>query len=242
MVITRPSNQSSVIYDLVRKAGGEGLAIPVLDILPAKNQARFAAEVKRNLCADFHIFVSQHAAKEISMQWYQQQIGATGELIAVGQSTASRLEGISEVTIPSDGEYTSEGVLKLSALQNLANKHVIIYRGQSGRETLKQQLQRRGATVTYVEAYQRRSICTSIEAKKLEKLRSAKQLAVLCTSVQSGQGLATRLTYTKESLPNTAKVIVPSERVKLALDEYFPDILVADSAMDEAMLAAITER
>ena len=143
MVITRPSSQSAALCDLVRKAGGEGLAIPVLDILPAKNQARFATEVKRNLCADFHIFVSQHAAKEVSMQWHQQQISVTGDLIAVGQSTASQLKEIGEVTIPSDGEYTSEGVLKLSALQKLANKHVVIYRGQSGRETLKQQLQRK---------------------------------------------------------------------------------------------------
>lgn len=239
VVVTRPCDEAGSICEAITKAGGEPLAIPVLRISPSKDLQKFEAQVSAHSIADVQIFVSQHAASSVSEQWRQQDIAVTGKLFAVGLTTASQLSQFGHIGIPNDGEFTSEGLLKIADLQEVADTNIAIYRGQSGRETLKQVLQSRGAKVTYIEAYQRLKITDPIEGTMVAKLANAKQLVVLCTSVATGIGLTERVTQVRTQLLGDAKLVVPSERVKQALGAYYSDITVANSAMDEDMLAAI---
>ena len=62
-------------------------------------------------------------------------------------------------------DANSESLLNLDLLQKLDNKKCFIFRGQSGREYLKQQLINRGGIVDYIECYQR--ICPGNDIKPL---------------------------------------------------------------------------
>jgi uroporphyrinogen-III synthase len=73
---------------------------------------------------------------------------------AVGQGTASVLEqdGLT-VTLPERAD--SEGLIALPALQAVSGQRFLLFRGQGGRELLRETLQARGASVTVIELYRR---------------------------------------------------------------------------------------
>jgi uroporphyrinogen-III synthase len=56
-------------------------------------------------------------------------------------------------TVPSQAD--SEGLLALPVLQDVEGQHFLIFRGQGGRELLRETLQARGAKVTVMELYRR---------------------------------------------------------------------------------------
>ena len=52
--------------------------------------------------------------------------------------------------------HNSEGLLATSALQQVAGKYILIFRGQQGRNLLGDELRARGANVSYCEVYRRK--------------------------------------------------------------------------------------
>jgi uroporphyrinogen-III synthase len=103
--------------------------------------------------ADQVIFVSVSAVSCLQQQYDCKKI--TAPLVAVGTTTATVLEKCSgrEVLVPQD--QRSEGVLALPQLQDVADKHIVIVRGNAGRELIKKGLQQRGAHIHYVQSYRR---------------------------------------------------------------------------------------
>lgn len=78
------------------------------------------------------------------------------KIATVGQGSAKALRdlGAQEVIAPQD-RSDSEALLALPALQNVADRRVIIFRGNGGRELLGDTLKARGALVEYAECYRR---------------------------------------------------------------------------------------
>lgn len=76
------------------------------------------------------------------------------QVFAIGSATSDCLaaEGVSAET---SAQANSEGLLRLLESSPLANKSVVICRGQGGRETLKAGLIDQGADVSYLNLYQR---------------------------------------------------------------------------------------
>lgn len=161
LLLTRSREQNRRLLDALAQQGLESvLAIerPLLEVEthdPSPAERRLILELDQ---FDHVIFVSQNAAAfgaaalaeywpqwPLALQWY-----------AVGSATAAALaaEAIS-CSVP--GDYSSEGLLALPALQSVAGQRVLIVRGaDGGREILKQTLLDRGARVDYLEVYRRR--------------------------------------------------------------------------------------
>lgn len=51
--------------------------------------------------------------------------------------------------------YNSEALLDLSELQHVSQKNIVIIRGENGRNTLANTLEKRGAKVNYQDVYRR---------------------------------------------------------------------------------------
>ncbi|WP_261816370.1 uroporphyrinogen-III synthase [Vibrio gallicus] len=73
----------------------------------------------------------------------------------IGAGSSKQLTDCTKQIVISPNTETSEGLIELLSAETLQNKAITILRGNSGREYLKQQLEKQGADVRYLEVYQR---------------------------------------------------------------------------------------
>lgn len=154
VLVTRPATQAVRLMALIRDAGGEPIAFPTLEIGPL---APGTVELERLAAADTVIFVSANAVAH-GYPLLRDTGTAGRRIIAVGRATAKALRRMDcqGVHAPAHNRSSSEDLLALSVLDNVAGRDICIVRGRGGREVLKQELTLRGARVAYLECYERR--------------------------------------------------------------------------------------
>jgi uroporphyrinogen-III synthase len=157
IVVTRPREQADNLVKGISALGGAAFRFPLLVIQPLSNTAPLMETAIR--LADFHcvIFVSINAAR-LALPILLPRWPSTLPAAAVGASTARALTtaGISRVLMPAT-RFDSEGLLALPAFSasQLAGKHVLLCKGEGGRELLADTLRTRGATITTLPLYRR---------------------------------------------------------------------------------------
>lgn len=157
IVVTRPREQAAALAQRIEQAGGRAIQFPLLEIGSTEDPQRLHEIVARLHEFNLAIFISPNAVR-----YGMEAIRAAGDLPAsteiatVGQGSARALreQGIGKVIVPQNG-YDSEALLALPELHNMTGKHVIIFRGNGGRELLGDTLRTRGASVEYAECYRR---------------------------------------------------------------------------------------
>lgn len=157
IAVTRPRSQAVILMQRIEQAGGIPLLFPLLEIAPVQDTRTLHEQVSR--LAQFHlaVFISPNAVK-----YGMEAIRAAGDLpqslriATVGQSSAKALQelGVARIITPAES-FDSEGLLALPELQNITGWHVMIFRGDGGREFLGDTLKARGATVEYASCYRR---------------------------------------------------------------------------------------
>jgi len=188
------------------------------------------------------IFVSPNAVK-YSVVNNQMLVDVLPEqLIAVGPGTADSLyqAGFKEVVIPR--EYNSEGLLQLSELQQVKGQHLLIVKGKGGRSLLVEKLTERGAICHKLEVYRR--VTSKLDQTSWqafiapEKDLEAQTKIVTIGSVDAMKALNFNLGADFDY--NQLTLVVASNRIAdSAYKNGYQKILVADSASNDAMLAAI---
>ena len=157
IVVTRPREQAVQLARRIEQAGGIPLLFPLLDIAAAQDPGILHEQISRLAQFDLAIFISPNA-----VQYGMAAIRAVDALLpslkiaTVGQGSAKALRelGITEIIAPAE-RFDSEGLLALPELQDIAGWHVMIFRGDGGRELLGETLRARGATVEYAACYRR---------------------------------------------------------------------------------------
>lgn len=152
VLITRPTTKSQALAESLATVNIACVQQPLFDYQPL---ADYQTSEKLLVNSDIIIFVSV-AAVEFSQLTFASQNWRYQHIIAVGKATktALQLSGINPVICPK--QENSEGLLALGELsKDLNHKSVTIVRGDGGREHLAQQLITAGATVNYLESYQR---------------------------------------------------------------------------------------
>lgn len=242
VVVTRPAHQAENLCRLIEAAGGKALRFPVIEIRPPKNPQHCLQQLARFSEFDLAIFVSANAVDAaIALLKTSQHWPTDLPIAAVGKATAKTLsKNDLSVTLLAPEPHNSEALLSLPGLQNLEGKRILIFRGDSGREFLRDRLIERGAQVEYLECYQR--IMPNTDASNLYAAWGKQQtLPVVVTSNQSLHNLLSMVN--KEHLPLLieAPLIVISERTKkLAAKLGFKQTpIVAVAANDEEILVAL---
>jgi uroporphyrinogen-III synthase len=138
---------------------------------------------------------------------------------APGPGTAEALgaRGVNNVQIP-ETSFDSEGLLELPSLQakSVAGRRIVIFRGNDGRELLREALENRGAIVNTITAYHRRPPNTS-PAGLVELLRAKKLTAISAMS--------------SDAVANLVKFVPATERQHLfALMIYASHTRIAETA------------
>ena len=249
ILITRPESQLGSITDALRKLDGKVFHFPLIEIKKIKAETRIAVikqKVERLHNYDKLIFVSSNAVK-YGAQWIKThwpEVPAECEIIAIGPSTAkiaSDLLGC-EVIFPQTGS-SSEDLVSLPNLLDVAHKNIAIFRGTGGREFLASRLKESGAEVDYLEVYSRSP--TAQSSQLLLKTIIEDRINVLTiTSGDSLEVMNRMFLEHKEYCSHLFSIplIVPSVRLsKLAETFGFRIIRPAQGAGVEATVSALQE-
>ncbi len=157
ILVTRPAEQAAGLSRLIQDAGGTPFVFPAIEIKEPSDPERLAGVLARLEEFDLAIFVSPTAVAR-AFEYFDARTDWPENLdaAAVGQGTAWALKvsGINHVIAPV-GQSDSEALLALPALQDVAGKRILIFRGEGGRELMAQTLTQRGALVEYAECYRR---------------------------------------------------------------------------------------
>ena len=238
IVVTRPRDQAGPLARRIEQAGGTPLVFPLLDISTVQDATVLREQIARLAQFNLAIFISPNA-----VHYGISAIRAAGELppyikiATVGQGSAKALResGIAQVIAPTE-RFDSEGLLALPELQNVAGWHVMIFRGDGGRELLADTLKARGATVEYATCYQR-----SKPQQDAGVLLTAAPDAITVTSSEALRYLWQMLDIHAQTSLRDIPLFVPHTRIaELALQQGWQQVQVTAPG-DDGLLSALIE-
>lgn len=160
IVVTRPAGQAADLSALIRRAGGEPLQIPAIEIHDLADLAPFYAVADRLESFDCAIFVSRNAVRKALALLGERRAGrpwpAQLRVATVGGGSRDELaaRGFTAVIAPA-GQADSEALLALPEFTGIAGRRIVIFRGEGGRKYLGETLAARGAVVEHAACYRR---------------------------------------------------------------------------------------
>lgn len=235
ILVTRSEPGASALIDALRTAGYAALRFPVLTIRPL-DSPRIREVIGGLDRFDVAIFVSGHAVAlgmpMIDARWRERP---RLSWIAVGRATASAL-GERGIAAHAPELETSEGILALPQLADVAGRRVLICTGRGGRSLLADALTRRGAVVERCELYVREPVALVTAAAALPVGGAVG--AVVISSVDGARAFAA--VWRGVGGDEGVVLIAPSQRVADALGELqFRRVAVAEGPGARAVVAAI---
>lgn len=244
VLVTRPQGQGGSLGVGLEALGFTVYQQPLLelqalpDLLPAQRQCLVDLDLYQHV-----IFISGNAVRFgmpcIEDYWPQLPVGLSW--YAVGESTAAGLRDFGIEAVTPGVNMTSEGLLALPALQSVARQRVLIVKGEGGRATLREELDRRGARVDELHCYRRN--CPRLDPGELAaKLDRWQVQLILISSGEGFTNLQALLSPEETTKFRDIVLIVPSERVaRMAREAGYEHIVTAGNASDTAMLAALED-
>jgi uroporphyrinogen-III synthase len=157
VVITRPHGPAEAAARVLERAGARAFVFPSLRIEEIASTPELEAAIDSLGAAAIAVFVSANAVeKGLAAVRARREWPAGVEVAAVGEATAQALRnsGFANVISP-QGRHDSEALLREPRLRAVRGENIIVFRGEGGREHLRQELEARGARVAYAQCYRR---------------------------------------------------------------------------------------
>jgi uroporphyrinogen-III synthase len=214
IAITRPRAAAEALAAELVRAGARPFVFPALAIEELPWSDRIEAVLARLPRAAWAIFVSANAVEKGLAAVARVGPWPAGlRIAAVGEATAQALHaaGFSDVLAPRE-RHDTEALLELVPLRAVAGRRIVIFRGEGGRERMKEGLETRGAHVEYAECYRR--VRPSPDPSAL--LAAWARGEIDCVSALSGETLENFVAITgpaAERLAARTPLLVPHEAV-----------------------------
>lgn len=237
IAITRPRDQAAPLAQRIAQAGGIPLLFPLLDIEPVQNDAPLHEQLSRLTQFDLAIFISPNAVQHsyTAMRPTGLSLPSRLRIATIGQGSAKALRelGITNIIAPTE-RFDSEGLLALPELQDVAGQHVLIFRGDGGRELLGDTLKARGATVEYATCYRR-----SKPQQDSAELLSAAPDAITVTSSEALNYLVQMLENCGDEAWRNTPLFAPHPRIAaLASQQGWRQVVTTPSG-DDGLLSGL---
>ena len=242
---TRPRHQQAELTTLLEQDGARVLSFPVIEIALTENDA-LRQRLNQDLGQyDILLFVSRNAV-DGAFQFIDVERLATGTTFGVigratRQALADWIENLDQCLLAGE-PYNSEALLEAEALQQVAGKRILIFRGQQGRNLLGDELAARGAKVDYCEVYRRELPPCDLSAFNRLVDDGFPTLAIL-TSNEGMHNLLELVDATAAERLRQIPWLLISERMResaLKLGHNAP-IVIAQSASDEGIYQTICD-
>jgi uroporphyrinogen-III synthase len=206
VLVTRPAAQAEPLCQLLEARGATPLRLPLQSIEPVRQPAIAARALVQARGADAWIFTSTNAVTHAR----RLDGGRWPRTIAVGAATAAALRQLGcDVDLP-DGAFTSEALLALPALRDVAGRRHAIVTGEGGRDALESTLRARGSEVEVIAVYRRVNL--PHDPVGAARLVADADVAI----ITSGEALARLLALMPaegEAPLRRLPLVVPSQRV-----------------------------
>ena len=155
---TRPAHQQAALKQMLEADGARVLSFPAIEIVPAETTPLHQSLAQTVADYDILLFVSRNAVDGAFQYFETTDLPDTIQLGVIGSATEQALNeivGSRGTPLVADEPFNSEALLAAAGLQQVEGKRILIFRGQSGRNLLGDELDQRGAQVEYCEVYRR---------------------------------------------------------------------------------------
>ena len=207
VVLTRPRAAADALARALESEGARVMVCPALAIEPLAPTPALRALLGRLPQFDLAIFVSANAVEHglaAAGTWPAQL-----EVAAIGEATADALRNSGRARVISPPErHDSEGLLALARLQSVKGQNIIVFRGEGGRERIKETLEERGARVEYAECYRRVRPQADV-APLLHRWRAGGVQAVSALSAETLRNFVAMIGNEGQGLMASATLVVP---------------------------------
>jgi len=151
VLVTRPAEQAAPLCQAIEAAGGVAIHYPTIEITSLPITGKIDPTT-----ADLGIFISRNAVR-YALKNFPHLVDSPLKTITVGRGSAEEYQKITGKAIDytPHQHFNSEGVLALPELADIADKEIVLFKGEGGRDTLESELNKRGATVVPLELYRR---------------------------------------------------------------------------------------
>lgn len=238
IAITRPAHQAGPLIQRLEKEGANIIPFPLLEIVAPSSPDLTFKKVQQLSGYDLVVFISPNAVDK-ALELVDKAVFKQLNVAAVGKKTALSLRNhqISVDYFP-ETLFNSEALLALDALKQVAGLRVAIFRGEGGRDHLRDTLVSRGAMVDYIEVYARRCPVDNVEVLKQHYKADKLDIIVLT----SGESLSHLLRLSNgDSWLSHVMLLVGSERIKKNYQHKFSGKLwVAKDPSDETIYQILT--
>jgi uroporphyrinogen-III synthase len=243
VMVTRPAHQAEHLCQLLQAEGAVPVLFPVLEIVEPEDAAPGLDVVARLAEFDLAIFISPNAvSRALNLINARGGLPPQLTLVTIGRGSARELRALTgrQPDICPQGKFDSEGLLALPEMHEVADKRIVIFRGEGGRELLGDTLRERGAKVEYANVYRRARPQPDVERLRRDWARHG--MDFIC--VTSGEGLRNLFdmvgALVQTWLRQTRLVLVNERLAQIARElGVVPSPIVAPDASDEAMVEAI---
>ena len=241
VMVTRPAHQANHLCQLLEKSGARPLRFPVLEIAEPADQQPLLDILQRLDQFDLAIFISPNAVSRIMNLLHARSMTLPHQLklATIGKSSARELKSFTgkEPDIVPDKVFNSEALLDLDVMSDVANKKIVIFRGEGGRELLAETLRERGAQVEYANAYRR--IKPHADFSDLQRQWARERIDFIIVS--SGEGLRNLFDMVGQLaqhwLRDTRLVVINQRLVDIAKELGFKhEPIVSNESSDEAIV------
>jgi uroporphyrinogen-III synthase len=241
IVVTRPAHQGERFAMALDAAGARVIRFPTIDILAPSDAQALNALIDRLDQFDLAVFVSPNAAREAMKAIGARRVWPAGvQAATVGRGGESELKrcGIAGVIAPA--RFDSEALLELPALQAVAGKRVVIFRGEGGRELLGETLRARGAAVEYAACY-RRVLPQADPAPLLAAWTGGQIDAVTVTSSEGLRNLCALIGAAGQAFLKQTPLFVPHPRIERAARDAGLALVTLTAQGDEGLVAGLAD-
>jgi uroporphyrinogen-III synthase len=245
ILVTRPGAAGTALCAMIEARGGKAVHFPVIAFSEAADQDAFRQSIEMIGEQDWVIFNSPQsvvaAVAALRARWPHLPDKVKFAVMGAGTAAALRAAGYIAAVYP-ENEWSSEGLLAMPVFQPVQGAHIMVVRGEGGRELLEKVFMERGAIVTSCIAYQRILPDTNPAASQ-ELVKSRRLTAVVAGSFESVTNLKILLGAACWPDLQTLPLIVMSERIKkLAAETGFQTIWVTQTASQQAVLDLISQQ
>jgi len=242
ILVTRPAHQAADLAELIGAAGGRAILFPVIEIVEVGDLQPLLALIDRLDEFDLAIFISPNAVnKAMNLIKARRELPPHLQLAAIGRSGVRELRhfGITTVIAPA-ARFDSEALLELPAMQDVAGKRIVIFRGDGGRELLGDTLTARGAAIEYAECYRRGR--PQLDAAPLLKAWARNELhAITGTSSEGLHNLFDLVGKLGQSWLRKTPLFVPHPRIEQTARELGLATVVLTAQGDEGLVQGLAQ-
>ncbi|USD41034.1 uroporphyrinogen-III synthase [Vibrio sp. SCSIO 43135] len=238
VLVTRPDRQGRQLCQLLADVGIESIHHPLITIEPEPKLEQLSGKLGT---FDIVIAVSQHAVTYAhqAISSLQKNWPTTPLYLAVGQKTAQILSKASQQSVNYPHISDSEHLLAMEELGSVADKRILILRGNGGRELIFDTLVSRKAHVEYQQVYRRINLPFMSEPT-VSHWQSNDVDTLIITSSGQLEHLYNQIDALYHSWLHALLLVVPSERIAADAKKMgFNHIISASSASNQNLMEAL---